>query len=199
MLVLITHVKRGITLSNNQPAISLVKKAFSANGTEHERNADFDTLIALSPTCLFKTRCFPFQYLSICRDCSVLTMSTGFTAVSWLISVNARELESDSLPSKYKEFVSVVWCLTIRENKNTRCDVTYDDADINVFPPCPPVDLNMCPRTVYIHMNAVIMFCDWDPDTGCNVEVKFFALLGESSSWCLFQYKLPETVTTTPQ
>lgn len=113
MLVLITHVKRGITLSNNQPAISLVKKAFSANGTEHERNADFDTLIALSPTCLFKTRCFPFQYLSICRDCSVLTMSTGFTAVSWLISVNARELESDSLPSKYKEFVSVVWCLTI--------------------------------------------------------------------------------------
>lgn len=37
-------------------------------------------------TCLFKTRCFPFQYLSIWRACRVLTMSTGFTAVSWLIS-----------------------------------------------------------------------------------------------------------------
>lgn len=39
-------------------------------------------------TCLFKIRCFPFQYLSICNDCSVLTISTGLTAVSWLISVN---------------------------------------------------------------------------------------------------------------
>lgn len=38
-------------------------------------------------SCLFSTRCFPFQYLSIWRDCRVLTMSTGFTAVSWLISV----------------------------------------------------------------------------------------------------------------
>ena len=35
MFVLITHAKRGITLCNNQPANSLVKKAFSASGTEH--------------------------------------------------------------------------------------------------------------------------------------------------------------------
>lgn len=42
----------------------------------------------LPPTCLFRTKCFPFQYLSIWSDCSVLTMSTGLTAVSWLISVN---------------------------------------------------------------------------------------------------------------
>lgn len=47
-------------------------------------------LIPLCPTCLFNTRCFPFQYLSIWRDCRVLTISTGFTAVSWLISVNTR-------------------------------------------------------------------------------------------------------------
>src|SRR4029434_2953782 len=40
----------------------------------------------LSLTCLFSTRCLPFQYLSICRDCSSIAMSTGFTAVSWLIS-----------------------------------------------------------------------------------------------------------------
>lgn len=39
-------------------------------------------------TCLFRTRCFPFQYFSIWSACSVLTMSTGFTAVSWLISAN---------------------------------------------------------------------------------------------------------------
>lgn len=45
-------------------------------------------LMAKLQTCLFKIRCFPFQYLSICNDCSVLTISTGLTAVSWLISVN---------------------------------------------------------------------------------------------------------------
>lgn len=39
-----------------------------------------------SVTCLFNTKCFPFQYFSICSDCNVLTISTGFTAVSWLIS-----------------------------------------------------------------------------------------------------------------
>lgn len=39
-------------------------------------------------TCLFRTRCFPFQYFSIWSACNVLTMSTGFTAVSWLISAN---------------------------------------------------------------------------------------------------------------
>lgn len=42
-------------------------------------------------TCLFNTKCFPFQYLSICRDCRVLTMSTGLTAVSWLISAHHRK------------------------------------------------------------------------------------------------------------
>lgn len=50
----------------------------------------YSNMIPLCPTCLFNTRCFPFQYLSIWRDCRVLTISTGFTAVSWLISVNTR-------------------------------------------------------------------------------------------------------------
>lgn len=50
----------------------------------------YSILIPSCPTCLFNTRCFPFQYLSIWRDCRVLTISTGFTAVSWLISVNTR-------------------------------------------------------------------------------------------------------------
>lgn len=50
--------------------------------------------MAVFHTCLFKTRCFPFQYLSIWRDCSVLTISTGFTAVSWLISMNIKVREN---------------------------------------------------------------------------------------------------------
>lgn len=46
----------------------------------------------LNLTCLFKTRCLPFQYLSIWSACRVLTISTGLTAVSWLISEAEREI-----------------------------------------------------------------------------------------------------------
>ena len=40
----------------------------------------------------------------------------------------------------------------------------------NLEEPCPPVNLNMYPLTVYNHMNAVIMCCDWDPDPPCILE-----------------------------
>jgi hypothetical protein len=38
------------------------------------------------PTCLFKTRCFPFQYFNMPRACRVLTISFALMAVSWLTS-----------------------------------------------------------------------------------------------------------------
>ena len=47
-----------------------------------------------------------------------------------------------------------------------RRDGTRHDDDVSVFSRCfpsvPPVDLHS--RTVYNHMDAVIMCCDWDPD-----------------------------------
>ncbi len=39
-------------------------------------------------TCLLRTKCFPFQYLSMPRNCSVLTMSLALMAVCWLRSRN---------------------------------------------------------------------------------------------------------------
>lgn len=53
-----------------------------------QRDQQNDCVSVKHLTCRFNTKCFPFQYLSICRDCRVLTMSTGLTAVSWLISAN---------------------------------------------------------------------------------------------------------------
>ena len=44
---------------------------------------------------------------------------------------------------------------------------------------CYTVNLNTYPTTVYNHMDAVIMFCSWDPDPSCILEsdkIKFFAL-----------------------
>ncbi len=41
-------------------------------------------------TCRFSTRCLPFQYFNIPRNCSVLTMSLALMAVCWLRSVAER-------------------------------------------------------------------------------------------------------------
>ena len=48
-----------------------------------------------------------------------------------------------------------------------RDDGTSHDDDAGVFSRCFPgvLPLNLNPRTIYNHMDAVIMCCDWDPDS----------------------------------
>ena len=84
-------------------------------------------------TCLFNTRCFPFQYLSIWRDCRVLTISTGFTAVSWLISAKHRT----------KRTTLVRWVLAhlfwwiqyfVQSKHWGSCNIdTYSERQMNIF------------------------------------------------------------------
>lgn len=86
---------------------------------KHQINFDLSSMIVKFLTCLFKTRCFPFQYLSIWRDCSVLTISTGFTAVSWLISVNTymgrgQSCLIDKTPRGSTAKVAALCCCTVR-------------------------------------------------------------------------------------
>ena len=73
-----------------------------------------------------------------------------------------------------------------------------------VFPRCPPVSLN--PRTVYNHMDAVMMCSDRDPDPPniLNVKVMFFATVihGEvsvlpSDLWTLLHISAQKTASVT--